>query len=316
MLRRSSAGIDGHTTVPVRANFEEMRHHFKHLGPSNPATNPKETRSTTVKIKPGTAIGSSHLRSTSIPGDIRDELILHADDETTGLLMHQDSGSHQLLQAFRQGYGSAIVGDINSKMPENYASETAVEDDEEYDAPAKPTLAEPNEDEIQAKQASAKSSQAGDPEATGPRSSGSGSGSAESAHSNKSDSGKALQLAPKRSCVRSGSITENIVESRGVRKVVLETQALSPTADGDETMAATVPSGSILNIPVGPGHDQATVAVPVAGHVSEGEDGGEAEAEAEAEEGTAATGSSAAAAQTNAPGKKKNRRKKRKGGHS
>ncbi|KAH8904463.1 DUF21-domain-containing protein, partial [Coniochaeta sp. PMI_546] len=56
MMRRSSAGIDGQmvkSTVPIRANLEEMRQHLRHLGPSNPATNPKNTRSTTVKIKPG-----------------------------------------------------------------------------------------------------------------------------------------------------------------------------------------------------------------------------------------------------------------------
>ena len=47
-VRRGSAGH----TVSVKANFEDMREHLKHLGPSNPASNPKSTRVSAVKIKP------------------------------------------------------------------------------------------------------------------------------------------------------------------------------------------------------------------------------------------------------------------------
>jgi metal transporter CNNM len=61
LMRRSSTGRDGQlvrTTVPVKANYEEMRDHLKHLGPSNPASNPKSTNISSVKIKPGSNVRS------------------------------------------------------------------------------------------------------------------------------------------------------------------------------------------------------------------------------------------------------------------
>ncbi|MDA4132556.1 MAG: hypothetical protein OK454_05440, partial [Thaumarchaeota archaeon] len=95
MMRRNSVGMDGKTVgsaVPVRVNIDEMREHLKHLGPSNPATNPRDTRSTTVKIKPG---GTNLPRTASLAGEMIGEVPQDVGDETT-----------TLLQPKRQSYGS------------------------------------------------------------------------------------------------------------------------------------------------------------------------------------------------------------------
>jgi len=326
MLRRSSAGIDGivaHDMIPVRANLEQMKQHLRHLGPSNPATNPKETRSTTVKVKPGTAgVASLHRLGSPTGGDI-----LHEDDETTSLLKPHASSDSSRIQASRHSYGSLVADDSVSKLAAHSAPEIAVEDSDD--------VAE------QPQKASAKSAPVGDAELPSRQS----SGSSRSEHSGKNDSDKTVQPpTPKRSCVRSGSITESVIESRGVRKVVLQTT--DDTGGEEATVHTTVPPGSVLIMPAAPDQTIADVpavpkeptvpeepaapaepavptepavpaesAAPVASaaaeHISEGD-----EEEGDADDGTAAAGSSSGAQGKGASKNKKNRRKKRKGGRS
>jgi hypothetical protein len=67
LLRRPSGGLDATVApVPLKANFDEVRESLRHLGPSNPATNPRNTRSTAVKIKPGTALAAAALETASL----------------------------------------------------------------------------------------------------------------------------------------------------------------------------------------------------------------------------------------------------------
>ncbi|KKA27307.1 hypothetical protein TD95_004003 [Thielaviopsis punctulata] len=61
MRAPSSDGRPGLAPVAVKANLDEMRQQLKRLGPSNPATNPKDTKLASVKIKHG-------LRSPAIQG--------------------------------------------------------------------------------------------------------------------------------------------------------------------------------------------------------------------------------------------------------
>jgi metal transporter CNNM len=51
MRRRSNSGQS--EPIAVRSTAPDIRQHLKHLGPSNRATSPKQTRINTVKIKPG-----------------------------------------------------------------------------------------------------------------------------------------------------------------------------------------------------------------------------------------------------------------------
>ncbi len=113
MMRRTS--IDGQAVklaIPVRANIDEMREHLKHLGPSNPATNPKGTRSTTVKIKPGIPPNSpGQQRAGSAIAEVIEGLAQDATDETTSLLRPALTGKDG-VQALRQSYGSTAGSEI------------------------------------------------------------------------------------------------------------------------------------------------------------------------------------------------------------
>ncbi|KAK0641072.1 hypothetical protein B0T16DRAFT_393413 [Cercophora newfieldiana] len=305
MMRRSSAGVDGHTvqtTIPVRANFDELRQHLKHLGPSNPATNPKNTRSTTVKVKPGIVLPP---RSASVTeGAVTESAVLHDEgDETTNLLRPQITGKDG-IQALRQSYGATNPAPAVTVQLSSSQGDVA--------PPLKMTLetAEQSSKATQTQQRATPPEES--PTSRGKRSSSSGG----SAHSLRADSA----IYGKQAFVRSGSITENVIESRGVRKVVLETTSSN---DEDEFAVVTVPS------------PQQTKSVPAKAEASvSNKDGADEEEDEEGvvspdvgderpssksdgdQPGGTSAGGSGTAGGSGSAGKKKSRRKKRKGGKS
>lgn len=260
LMRRSSTGQDGqmvHTTVPLKANYEEIRGHLKHLGPSNPASNPKSTKVAAVKIKPGTA---PPPRSSSVATDIATDMPGAHDgiDERTSLLRPHMDGKDG-IQALHQSYNTSPLS--TNVLPESVQPKLALPTDgEERDTQTKSSVG-PAESNVPI---------------VGSTSS---VGSLQSHPSNSALAAERRQT--KRGYVRSGSITENVIEAGGVRKVVLEA-----TSSGDEGEA----SG-------------ARAELVISAHVSEDEP-------ADAGDSTQADGTSTASGQ--GP-KKKNRRKKRKG---
>ncbi|KAI1301038.1 hypothetical protein F5Y03DRAFT_362767 [Xylaria venustula] len=115
LLRRTSADQNGktvHTTVPVKTNLEDMRDHFKNLGPSNPASNPKSTRVSAVKIKPGT-INNSIIQTTSGPIVISEEGV----DEHTSLLRPQVIAKDGIQALQHSQYGSPNSGRGDLQKP-------------------------------------------------------------------------------------------------------------------------------------------------------------------------------------------------------
>ncbi|KAK3381645.1 hypothetical protein B0H63DRAFT_416498 [Podospora didyma] len=301
MMRRSSAGVDGliKTAIPVRANFEDIKQHLKHLGPSNPATNPKNTRSTTVKVKPGLVTGY-HQQPLPRPASISEGAIGRTlldepeHNETTSLLTPQVTGKDG-IKALTQTYGSVSPAvTVHLASPENRRSSIIFEHAEQA---------------TKATQTSPKTSQVdGTPEAAGQQSS-------SSSDTNRSVRGEALGL--KRGNVRSGSITENVVESRsGLKKVVLETTSSN---DDEEfaIVAATSPDQSrtqgrsssvfLTNDPVPEADDEEDeVMSPGAGDGDTSEPSAAGGSKSDAKTGGAGSAGS----------KKKNRRKKRRGGKS
>ncbi|AEO59065.1 hypothetical protein MYCTH_2306997 [Thermothelomyces thermophilus ATCC 42464] len=242
MMRRSSAGLDGQlirTTVPVRANFQEIKQHLKHLGPSNPATNPNKTRSTTVKIKPGSGSHSSNPRSASTAeaaaGGTPDE----EHDETTNLLKPQIPGKDG-VQALRQTYGSISPGITFQLAPQTDGiSMLRLESEDQADKSTQTSARLGHSDRTSDEEAGgpARLSQQQSPQSKQELCPSSSRESATSASSLRTDN----TLVPHRHHVRSGSITENIIESRGLRKVVLETtssneeeESSTPTASSPE----------------------------------------------------------------------------------
>jgi len=284
MMRRSSAGADGlpvQTTIPVRANFDELRQHLKHLGPSNPALNPKNTRSTTVKIKPG------HVHPTR-SASLTDEHVLVATeggDETTGLLRPQITGKDG-IQALRQSYGGV------NPVP----AVTVRLSPQEGDGMS-PLVLETVEQANKSTQTAQASGQAvRSPQDPAKRS----STSDDSSRSGRIENA----IYGKPAYVRSGSITENVVESRGVRKVVLET-----TSSNDEDEFAVVTTSS------SPGQTQAVAARTASSVVSRDEAVSEPE-DGEEEEALLPPGVGGGDGAGESGGGKKKRRKKRKGGKS
>ncbi|KAK3342501.1 hypothetical protein B0H65DRAFT_468442 [Neurospora tetraspora] len=303
MMRRSSAGVDGqmvNTTVPVRANLEELRQHLKHLGPSNPAINPKNTRSTTVKIKPGIAGHLSQARAASIADSSAVAETPFEDDETTSLLRPQQSTAKDGIQALTQSYGGVSPATAQLISPAESAI-TAVpisvdNSDGNQDTVDKSTQTPPRQ------QQNAATDTAGG--LSGHRSSGSSVASLR-------DSGL---LPPRRGIVRSGSITENIIETRGVRKVVLETNS----SNDEEEYAITTTS---------PDHGRGTkVTLSIAQPSARSETGDESQglmSPTTGDEGHQSGDKGDESAKTNGGGqssshgkKHKSKKKKRKGGKS
>lgn len=300
MMRRSSAGVDGqmvNTTVPVRANLEELRQHLKHLGPSNPATNPKNTRSTTVKIKPGIAGHLSQARAESIADSNAVAETPLEDDETTSLLRPQQSTAKDGIQALTQSYGGVSPATAQLISPAESAV-TAVpinvdNSDGNHDTVDRSTQTPPRQ------QLNAAMDTAGG--LSGHQS----NGSTDSVASMR-DSGL---LPPRRGIVRSGSITENIIETRGVRKVVLETTS----SNDEEEYAITTTSpengrGAKVTVSIAPsetGDESQGLLSPTTG-----DEGHQSEVKGES---TKTNGGE----QSSGQGKKnKSKKKKRKGGKS
>ncbi|KAK3303250.1 uncharacterized protein B0T15DRAFT_438649 [Chaetomium strumarium] len=218
MLRRSSAGLDGQmikATVPVRANLEDIKQHLKHLGPSNPATNPNKTRSTTVKIKPGSGAHLTQPRSGASAERASEEAAMEEGDETTRLLRPELSGKDGIQALGQQNYGS-----VGPAMPLHLSPRA-------NDVPI--LILESGEQADKSTQTSNDGNRKLNETATGGATSSQQPGQHLQQQSSTNSSGGSASstptentLVPKRPYVRSGSITENIVESRGVRKVVLE----------------------------------------------------------------------------------------------
>lgn len=305
LLRRTSAGVDGRMeNVPVRASFNDIRQHLKHLGPSNPASNPKATKSTTVKIKPGTVV-TEPPRSNTVAEEVIQEEPRNEDededeegDETTSLLRGKVVAPKDGVQALAKSYG----GTGASGQPRGLESAPSIKVDVPREVAAL-TGARPGTADVTAAASSSAKPEQGSSSDTSPTGSNSPYGH------------------KKGLFARSGSITENVVESRGIRKVVLETTSSNDDED-EEQRVGTAHSGkaaSRTNLvltqtsepspPEGEGdEDGAGGASTDAGGPAEGASGAGAAAESQNGGGSGGGGGGGGG------GKKKNRRKKRKGG--
>lgn len=201
LLRRASADHNGktvHTTVPVKTNLEDMRDHLKNLGPSNPASNPKSTRVSAVKIKPGTA-ATPILQPISGSMEAITEDSESIVDERTGLLGPQLTAKDGVQALHHSYYGSP-----NTVIGHSHKSTVVTTDGSR--SPGK-------EGSISRSRQATSSSED---------------------NISPSESGGIEPTVRRRGHVRSGSITENIVEAGGIRKVVLEANS-SSGSEGDET---------------------------------------------------------------------------------
>lgn len=226
-MRRVSTGDNDRNIVAVRGNMNDMREHLKHLGPSNLASRPKMTKYQSVKIKPGHVLGGTRTdsRTNSIPqrGSIAEEPEFepYTDSpgihggEGEGLLRSAGQDAKDGVQALQQGYGT-----VNNRISSGKATEeeTTAANTPQYDGPTAPAAAQPQ-------------SPVNNLSITNFFNKNKSTDTLGSLPSQKSGTSPPTKTPKKKSTARSGSITENLVEAGGIRKMVLETNASSGEDD-------------------------------------------------------------------------------------
>lgn len=216
-MRRRSSGHKG-STEPLRSDDPEVYQHLRHLGPSNAANRPKSTRINTVKIKPGTV--------PAIPPTIPENARPSSSPPPPGVVTQEPTtaeggiGEGLLASAGRDasdGVHSVAVGTVG------YG-----------------TMA-PNGDRWQARHSESREAEEDilSPRATGNENDesahllGDNTQDHEDEHSTVGSLRSARSHSPptKRHTARSGSISENIVDVNGIKKIVLETTSSSDSDD-------------------------------------------------------------------------------------
>jgi metal transporter CNNM len=227
-MRRRSSATDH---KPQRYSSEEVREHLKHLGPSNLASRPKATRSTTVKIKPGNARGNSASQAADDGYGTPTRRISESASDYQGgvgegLLTSAGKEASDAVQALQQGYRSHN-GSPTKSRPSTSASKCVQADSTDLidihgeDGDAAPNSNGRGRQVRQSSYGRGRDSRSTSTLRSLPR------------KETKSESPKQAHRGP----ARSGSITENIIDVNGIRKVVLQTNS-SSSNDEDENSGA------------------------------------------------------------------------------
>ena len=197
--RRASSTMGGSDReVPLhRSVHAETLEHLKHLGPSNVASRPRQTRFQTVKIKPGADSGFK----ASIPSIPAKHFPVFAAPRGADSAGHATSGKSATDEVLNV---QASYGTMSSSSMTPYNN---TQSQEQYkDRPAQRDL---NADK-------------------------SGTRTAASLPNNNNSSEPYYLKTKTNNVARSGSITENIVDAGGIRKTVLETTSSSSDIEEDD----------------------------------------------------------------------------------
>jgi metal transporter CNNM len=217
--RRSSANsVGGDSKVGRKAaSTDEIKEHLKHLGPSNLASRPRTTRYNTVKIKPGTTATSKPDGRHTPVRRISESASEYQSGMGEGLLSSAGKSASGGVQALKQG-NDAVSSSPNERRPQS--ANKAVQ--------AGPPLEEHSD-------YSHNSAQNINQERPSARTMGSQStiGSLPDSRQ-QSRSPYYHHKGP----ARSGSITENIVDTNGFRKVVLEMTSSSESNEEEDNSGA------------------------------------------------------------------------------
>jgi metal transporter CNNM len=220
MLRRRSDGSRG-TMEALRSDDPDVIAHLKHLGPSNAANRPKSTRINTVKIKPG--------QTPDIPNTIpensqpRPESIYAQDSHAPeggigeGLLANAGLEASDGVHSLAVGYGTMAPNGDRMSWKSGRSGLNAAED--EPTSPKGSTTLDKKDDYLVV------DNRTEDDASRGRSKSVSTIGSL---HSIKS---RSRSPPKKRHTARSGSISENVVDVNGIKKIVLETTSSSDSED-------------------------------------------------------------------------------------
>jgi metal transporter CNNM len=225
LMRRRSSGHKG-SMEPLRSDDPEVYQHLRHLGPSNAANRPKSTRINTVKIKPGTVpaipqtIPENARPSSSPPppGVVTQQPAASEGGVGEGLLASAgrdaSDGVHSVAVG-NVGYGTMAPNGDRTSWQSRHLGYRGADDD------ILSPKATGNENDERAHLLGDNTQDHNDSK---PRSrSVSTIGSLRSARSHSPPT--------KRHTARSGSISENIVDVNGIKKIVLETTSSSDSED-------------------------------------------------------------------------------------
>ncbi|KAE8857788.1 hypothetical protein PTNB73_09036 [Pyrenophora teres f. teres] len=231
MLRRRSSGSKAMS--PLRTDDPSIIQHLKHLGPSNAANRPKQTRINTVKIKPGQTSATPDIPKTipehaQIPTETTQSQTVVAQDSYApeggvgqGLLASAGREASDGAHTVAVGYGTITpsADRMSWRSGRSGRSVRSVTKDSEDRAtsPKGSTNGGPHPD-IKYRDNENDASRGRSPSAS----------TIASLHSIRSHSRSPLQ---KRHTARSGSISENVVDVNGVKKIVLETTSSSDSED-------------------------------------------------------------------------------------
>lgn len=196
----------------------EMREYLKHLGPSNLASRPRQTRYNTVKIKPGSGPLTDGMSKASDASSNTPRHSTAAQDGIgAGLLSCTGKDAKDGVLALQPGYGTIPSGSTPSPKKPRKGSLVAY---------AETSPRGPQEDR---------------PTAEGPtlghKSSTNSQSSLGSLHSGMKSPDRRIRIN-----ARSGSITENIIDMGGIKKTVLETTSSSEDPEDGARIQGDGPS--------------------------------------------------------------------------
>lgn len=230
-VQRRSSATSNSDSKPRRAATDEMKDHLRHLGPSNLASRPKATRINTVRIKPGAETGPKSAPIAEGRMTPMRRISQNASDFQggigEGLLPSGGMPAKDGVQALHAGYGS-LPGSPNDERPTSATKAVQAKF---------PDLLESQERETKA---DGDNRRRPEPERTN-------SHSTVGSLTDDRPRTKSPFYHYSRGPARSGSITENIVDSNGIRKVVLNTTSSSDSNEEDDNSGANKSSTHVDN---------------------------------------------------------------------
>lgn len=241
MRRKSSTGSDaarenggpGVKPVPVRSSATDMREHLKHLGPSNAASNPRQTKFSNVKIKPGVGTIPEHAQLDTKQGK---DSFSSSQQRTnsplaSALSQAEDDGNASDVDSIRGKAASGGVAAIYGTMgPPTAAANRRLSGGDRMSAQEASRVASENVSRSNTIKQTAEPESYAKDEDVPPLPDKMVVGDQDS--ENEDAVGElgpptSPDWAKKRMATRSGSITETHIDSGGLKKVVLETTSSS-----------------------------------------------------------------------------------------
>ncbi|PGH01681.1 hypothetical protein GX51_05127 [Blastomyces parvus] len=203
-----------------RGPTPEIREHLKHLGPSNLASRPRQTRYQAVKIKPGEATSSDRQSTISHPRQSEPSSTLPT--RPPSQVRSAGKSASDAVLAVQASYGTMAKA-TDSALPAETIDEISTHSTSPRHERSNLNLTTPKSENAAVSRTPSTHSHHSRPASAG-----------------SPEAPKTREHRRRHGPARSGSITEQIVDSNGIRKVILHTSSDGTT---DEDGAAVVSPG-------------------------------------------------------------------------